>query len=348
MATNNAFGRVNIKDVAAAANISVSTTSRALNNHPDVSAETRERVLRVANELGYERNPFAHSLISGKSGLVAVVVFDFDNDYHLQLLRGLNRSARKYHQELLFTFTQSREETIKTCTSVYRRGMADGALVFSPVEDELPQLLALQNNGFPIVVIHPAVPFDGLTSIEPADYEGAIIATRHLINLGHRKIGIIIESDKWGAGPGRLSGYLTAHREAALTVDDDLILKGYPGFPESGQSAVRQWMNNGVELTAVLCFNDLVAYGLIHELNSLGVGVPDQISVVGFDDVPNSQYFAALGLTTVRQPIADIGAKALEMLVHLIQNESEPGEHISVPMELIIRGTTKPIVNKLI
>ena len=154
MTINNVPGRVNIKDVAAAANISVSTASRALNNHPDVSEETRKRVLRVANEMGYERNPFAHSLVSGKSGLIAVVVYDFDNDYHLQLLRGLNHSAKKYHQELLFTFTQSREETIKTCTSVYRRGMADGALVFSPMEEELSQLLALQKNGFPIVVIH--------------------------------------------------------------------------------------------------------------------------------------------------------------------------------------------------
>ena len=184
----------------------------------------------IAHELGYERNPFAHSLISGKSGLVAVVIYDFDNDYHLQLLRGFNRAARKYHQELLFTFTQSREKTLATCTSVYRRGVADGALVFSPVAEEMPGLLALQQAGFPIVVIHPPVLLDGLTSIEPDDYKGAIIATHHLIELGHRKIGIVIESDAWGAGPGRLAGYVTALEEAGLEIDDDLILKGYFGF----------------------------------------------------------------------------------------------------------------------
>jgi DNA-binding LacI/PurR family transcriptional regulator len=343
MTDQNAIERVNIKDVAAAANISVSTVSRALNNHPDVSDETRERVIHIATEMGYERNPFAHSLISGKSGLVAVVIYDFDNDYHLQLLRGFNRSARKYGQELLFTFTQSREETIHTCTSVYRRGMADGALVFSPVEEELPRLLALQNAGFPIVVIHPAIVYKGLTSIEPADYEGAIVATRHLIELGHRRIGIVVESDKWGAGPGRLAGYLAALKNAGIKIDDELILKGYSGFPESGQRAIRHWLDKGVELTAVLCFNDLVAYGLIHELQASGVGVPEQVSVVGFDDVPNSQYFATLGLTTVRQPIADIGAKALEMLVQLVEHRIEPGLHISVPMELIVRGTTKKV-----
>ncbi len=343
MATRDLLARVNIKDVAVAANISVSTVSRALNNHPDVSEETRKRIVRIANELGYERNPFAHSLISGKSGLVAVVVYDFDNDYHLQLLRGFNRSARKYHQELLFTFTQSREETVTTCTSVYRRGVADGALVFSPTAQDLPRLLELQNAGFPIVVIHPAVTLDGLTSIEPADYEGAITATHHLINLGHRRIGIIIESNEWGAGPGRLSGYRAAHEQAKLKTDDDLILIGYSGFPESGRSGMRKWLDKGVELTAVICFNDLVAYGLIHELRASGVGVPDQVSVVGFDDIPNSQYIPTLGLTTIRQPIAEIGATALEMLVHLVDNTAEPGAHISVPMELIVRGTTRTL-----
>ena len=335
--------RVNIKDVAAAAQISVSTVSRALNNHPDVSEETRNRIVCIANELGYERNPFAHSLISGKSGLVAVVIYDFDNDYHLQLLRGFNRSARKYHQELLFTFTESREETLKTCTSVYRRGVADGALVFSPVAEDLMGLLALQNAGFPIVVIHPPVLLDGLTSIEPDDYAGAIMATRHLIDLGHRRIGIIIENNTWGAGPGRLSGYLNALEERQIETDADLILVGYPGFPESGRSAVRKWLDSGVEYTAVVCFNDLVAYGLIHELRASGIGVPEQVSVVGFDDIPNSQFIPAQGLTTIRQPIAEIGATALAKLVHLIDNTAEPGVHISVPMELVIRGTTKTL-----
>jgi LacI family transcriptional regulator len=205
--------------------------------------------------------------------------------------------------------------------------------------------MALQNSGFPIVVIHPPAPLDGLTSIEPADYEGAILATRHLIALGHRRIGTIMESDQWGAGPGRLAGYFTAHKQANLQTHDDLILLGYPGFPESGRAAIRHWLNHGVELTAVLCFNDLVAYGLIHELHMSGVEVPDQISVVGFDDVPNSQYFTTLGLTTVRQPIADIGAKALEMLVQLVEDKIEPGTHIRVPMELIIRGTTKSLTH---
>jgi DNA-binding LacI/PurR family transcriptional regulator len=342
MAKHNSIGRVSIKDVAAEAHISVSTASRALNNHPDVSDMTRERVIQVADELGYERNPFARSLISGKSGLIAVILYEFDNDYHLQLLKGLNRSAKKHHQELLFAFTQSREETIKTCMSVYRRGMADGALVFSPVSNDLPHFLELQSKGFPVVLINPAPPYKGLTSIGPQDYEGAITATQHLIDLGHRRIGIVVESEIWGAGRDRLRGYRTALQQAELKIDEALILIGYSGFPEFGRSAIRDWMRAGVKLSAVVCFNDLLAYGLIHELNTLALRVPDDVSVIGFDDVPNSQYFATTGLTTMRQPIAEIGARALEMLVDLVHNRIEPGIHVSVPMELIIRGTTKP------
>lgn len=343
MTKHNSLGRVSIKDVAATAHISVSTASRALNNHPDVSAKTRANVLRIADELQYERNPFAHSLICGKSGLIAVIVYEIDNDYHLQLLKGLNRSAKNYHQELLFTFTQTRKESIETCTSVYRRGMADGALVFSPIPDDIPHLLELQNNGFPIVVINPAPPYRGLTSIGPQDYEGAIIATRHLIHLGHRKIGIVMESDSWGAGRERLRGYRTACQQADIPIDEDLILVGYSGFPEFGRAAIRHWLNTGVELTAILCFNDLLAYGLIHEANVSGLRVPDDVSVVGFDDVPNSLYFATTGLTTMRQPITEIGERALAMLVDLVNKRSEPGAHISLPMELIIRGTTKSV-----
>lgn len=342
MQARDFLDRVSIKDVAKAAGTSISTVSRALNDHPDVSTETRDKVLQVAEALGYERNPFAQSLISGRSGLIAIVVHDIDNDYHLQLLRGFSRAARAYDQELLFSFTESRQETLATCTSIYRRGVADGALVFSPVTEEQPGLLELQNAGLPLVVIHPATSPEGLTSIEPADFEGALAATQHLIGLGHRDIAITIESDAWGAGRGRLAGYKAALEEAAIATNPSLILTGLSGFPESGHTAAQHWLESGVEFTAVLCFNDLVAYGLIQELSANGTAVPEQVSVVGFDDIPNSRYIPTSGLTTVRQPIADIGQRALETLVQLVEGEVEPGEHIYVPMELIIRGTTAP------
>ncbi len=342
MQTKDFLDRVSIKDVARAAGTSVSTVSRALNDHPDVSTETRDKILQVARTLGYERNPFAQSLVSGRSGLIAIIVHDIDNDYHLQLLRGFSRAARAYDLELLFSFTASRQETLGSCLSVYRRGVADGAVVFSPMLEEQPQLLELQNAGFPLVVIHPVSSLEGLTSIEPEDFEGAVTATRHLITLGHRRIACAVESETWGAGPGRLGGYKVALAEAGIAIDPALIITGLSGFPEWGHAVAQQWLEAGVTYTAVLCFNDLVAYGLIQELNARGIAVPEQVSVIGFDDVPNSRYICPSGLTTMRQPIADIGQQALEMLVKLIDGDMEAGEHVRIPMELILRGTTAP------
>jgi LacI family transcriptional regulator len=343
MVLKEPFDRVSIKDVARVAGTSISTVSRALNDHPDVSPETRDHVLQVARQLGYERNPFAHSLISGRSGLVAVVVYEIDNDYHLQLLRGLSRAAKTLDQELLFSFTESRRETLNTCTSIFQRGVADGALVFSPAPKDQPGLLKLQESGFPLVIIHPAEPFVGLTTLEPTDFQGSVQAMRHLIELGHRRIGVIIESTEWGAGPGRLAGYKAVMEENGIALDETLILIGYNGFPESGRTAAQHFLAKTPDLTAVLCFNDLVAYGLIQELGRCGVRVPDQVSVIGFDDIPNSRYLPPCGLTTVRQPITLIGERALEMLVDLIDERTQPGVHVQVPMELIIRGTTAPV-----
>lgn len=333
---------MSIKDVAKAAGTSVSTVSRALNDHPDVSEETREHVLKTARRLGYERNPFATSLISGRSGLIAIVVYAIDNDYHLQLMRGLGRAAKELDHEILFSFTEAREETLTSCTSIYRRGVADGVVVFGPRQEELQGLAELQKAGFPIVVIDPVEPLPGITSIGPTDYEGAFEATRHLIDLGHRQIGIIIESRLWGAGSGRLAGYLGAHREQRVPVDETLILEGYDGYTESGHAAARAYIEGELAPTAVLCFNDLVAYGLIQEYTQHGVRVPEQLSVIGFDDIPNSQYIPERGLTTVRQPIVEIGETALRLLVDLINHRAKPGAHIEMPMTLMIRGTTAP------
>ena len=127
-----------------------------------------------------------------------------------------------------------------------------------------------------------------------------------------------------------------------LPVPDDLVLEGYSGYPEWGHKAARYYLDRGLDLTAVLCFNDLLAYGLVQEFAQAGVEVPERISVIGFDDIPNSQYITPRGLTTLRQPIVKIGQRALEMTVDLINQRIQPGAHVRIPLELVIRGTTAP------
>jgi len=336
--------RVSIRDIAKAAETSVSTVSRALNNHPDVSAETRERILQIANACGYERNVFAHSLISGRSGLISVVMPDIDYDYHLQFLRGLAHAAQRFNQELLLTVKGAASETIEACRSIYRRGIADGVIIFAPAAESEGPLVQLQEAGFPVVSFHPAYPLQKLTSVEPMDHEGAMMAVRHLLSLGHRRIGLIVEDPQRLTGHERLRGYADALQQAGMPRDPELVITIPSNQPErSGRAAIRQWIASDIEFTAIFCFNDLVAYGAGKELLSQGLRVPEDVSIVGFDDIPSSIYFGEVGLTTIKQPITRIGELALETLLDLLNDRTIPGQRIQVPVELVIRGTTGPV-----
>jgi len=338
--------RVSIRDIAKAAETSVSTVSRALNNHPDVSAETRERILRIAKACGYERNVFAHSLISGRSGLISVVMPDVDYDYQLQLLRGMAHAAQRLDQELLVSIKDTASETIEACRSMYRRGIADGVIIFDPPAEGDAVLRQLQDAGFPVVSFYSAHPPQGLTSVEPMDREGALMAVQHLLSLGHRRIGLIVEGPQRlaGAGHERLRGYLDALQRAGVPYDPELVVTVPPRQPQrSGHAAIQQWLASGTEFTAVFCFNDLVAYGAAKELSSHGLQVPEDVSIVGFDDIPASMHFGKAGLTTVQQPITRIGELALETLLDLLDDKTTPGQRIRVPVELVVRGTSGPV-----
>ena len=336
--------RVSIRDIARAAETSVSTVSRALNDHPDVSPETRERIIRIAEAYGYERNMFAHGLISGRSGLISVIMPNIDYDYQLQFLRGMAHAAERFDQELLLTVKETASDTIDACRSLYRRGIADGAIVFQPPFEGATALRELQAAGFPMVAFHPPFPMPGLTSVEPMDHEGGLMAVRHLLALGHRRIGIIVEDTQRTAGKERLRGYEDALREAGVPQDPALVIVVPPNQPQaSGHAGIGQWLASGTDLTAVFCFNDLVAYGAIQELMVHDRRVPEDVSVIGFDDIPASLHFGRAGLTTVKQPITRIGELALETLLHLCDGGTTPGQRIQVPVELVVRGTTGPV-----
>ncbi len=333
--------RISIKDVARAAGTSISTVSRALNNHPDVSEETRDRILAIAQAQGYQRNVLAHSLISGRSGLISVIIPDIKYDYELLFLRGMTHAARRLDQELLLTVRDSTAGIVEACRSMYQRGLTDGAVVYQPPVEGEADFLELQKAGFPLVGFQPPFPIRGLTSVEPMDYEGGLLAVQHLLSLGHQRIAIIVEDTQRTAGHERLRGYQDALQHAGIFIDPQLLKVVPINQPQrSGRAAIRQWIESGIDFTAVFCFNDLVAYGAIEEAAMHGRQVPQDISIVGFDDISASPRFGWRGLTTVKQPITRIGELALETLLQLCNGEAVPGQRIRVPVELVVRGTT--------
>lgn len=331
--------RPSIRDVAHAAGTAVSTVSRALNGHPDVSPEKRRRILAIAEELGYRQNAFARSLISGRSSLVAVVANEFNSfnsEYHTQLLQGVAGVARQHHLELLLSFPSAVGEVLAGCTSIHRRGIADGALVISPTADDEKGLRQLQRAGFSVVVINPARRLPGLSSIEPANVEGAFAATRHLLDLGHRRIGVVAFLTEYSYGRDRIEGYKAALREAGIPLDARLVATGLPV-----KAVIGRWLDSDLLPTGIVCFNDGTAYAAISELATRNLAVPQDISVVGFGDLPHSEYFGP-GLTTMRQPIEEIGRQAMQMLADLIAGMAQPGTYMRLSTQLVIRGSTGP------
>ncbi len=331
--------RTSIRDVAQAAGAAISTVSRALNDHPDVSAATRQRIQAIADELGYRQNVFARSLISGRSSLIGLIANEFNSfngKYFAQLFQAIGGTARERHFELLVSFPCAAGEVREACTSLYRRGMANGALVVSPAMGEEAELWALQQAGFSIVVINPMTPQPGLSSIEPDNVTGACTATRHLLELGHQRIGLIAYLAAYSSGRDRIVGYEQALHTAGMVPDPQLITTEVPI-----REAVCRLLAVEPPPTALLCFNDDTAYAAISELAARGYDVPRDMSVLGFGDLPALPH-VGVGLTTVHQPIEVIGKQAMEMLADLITGASEPGEHIRLATQLVVRGSTAP------
>lgn len=338
---NSNSSRVNIKDVARAAGTAVSTVSRALNGHPDVSEETRHRIVAIAEQMGFQQNHFARSLIHGRSSLVAIVANQFHSEYKVRILQGVATAARGLHLELLLTFTPTAGEVLPAYTSLLQRSIVSGALVVSPVSGDEDELLALQKAGFPTVVINPATRLPGLSSIEPTNFEGFRMVTRHLLELGHREIAVVACASDYAYGRERLEGYEAALREFGLGMDPRLMAVGGIECKSVGQEAIVRWLDEGLRFTAVACYNDLIAYEVMEELSSRGIHVPRDVSVVGFDDLPVSRYVGP-GLTTVSQPIDGIGQRAMHMLADLLDSRTESGEHVRIDTNLVIRGSTEP------
>jgi len=331
--------RPSIRDVARAAGTAVSTVSRALNDHPDVSDEKRRRIQVIAEELGYRQNAFARGLRRDRSALIALVANEFNafnSEYYTQLLEAVASPVQAQHLELLLTFPHAPDTVLAACISLQRRGIVDGALVVSPSATDEEGLRDLQTAGFALVVINPVTPIPNLASVEPANVNGAYAATRHLLALGHRRISLLTYLTAYSSGRDRIAGYETALREAGIALDPALVAREAPIA-----EAVRCWLVLPDRPTGVLCFNDSTAYAVIGELAAHGLAVPGDVSVVGFGDLPTLAHFGS-GLTTVHQPIAEVGKEAMRMLIERIAGVPARDTHLRLPTDLVVRGSTGP------
>jgi LacI family transcriptional regulator len=327
---------VTIEDVALAAGVSVSTVSRVIRDHPDVRVETLARVRAAIQELGYRPSPIARALVSGQTRLLALLVSDLMNPFYPQLAKSIEEEAGKVGYTVIVCNTgDAVSEVRRHLARLLGQGL-DGVIHASVGRDESAVLSAL---GDPRrVVFSNRPPLSRSVSYVVSDnFGGARTLTRHLLDVGHRRIGFIAGPVYAGNAKERLRGFEVAMGE----VEGTQALMVHKKFAkESGTSAVRDWMENGASPTAIIANNDTVALGAMEELTRRGLRIPADVAVAGFDGTDFSAS-PLIGLTTVDQHIDEMGRRAVRVLLEQLGSETYAPTRQILPTELLARRSTE-------
>ena len=334
-------GRVTIRDVAERAGVSIATVSRVLNQREDVSPETRELVRRIVRESGYRANRSARGLSRGRTGLVGVLVPLVYPAYFSAILAGAAEALYEQDMRLVLSPTQHEHDREVSLLDRLAHGLTDGALLVLPEEsgDELRTLL---DQGFNFVVVDPSRPLPGtVPSVSAAHAAGADQAMRHLLELGHRRIAALTGPDGWVATEERRRGYHAALAAAGIMPDPALVARGDFEIG-GGEHAAHRVLEADDPPTAIFAFNDNMAIGAVRAARARGLRVPEDLSIVGFDDTFEASIVTP-PLTTVRQPLAEMGRMAVNLLVRLLQNQRIEALHVELETKLVVRESTAPL-----
>lgn len=328
-----------IIDVAREANVSYSTVSRVLNNYPHIKPDKRERVLEAIDRLGYVANQVARTLAGGQARVVGLLVPDLMTEYTAQLLLGVDEELAIAGYDLMLHTTHHERVKESQYTLTLTQGMTEGLLLLLPL-DPGAYLETLRQQQFPYVVIdHQG--FDEFSStVVATNYRGAYEAVTYLIELGHRRIGFIAGTRATSSAKERQDAYTDALAAAEIRLDPALIVPGNFDQP-GGFQAAQTLLDLPQPPTAIFAANDVSALGAIEAIRSRNLHIPEDISIVGFDDIPRALY-SYPPLTTVRQPLTDIGRLAARLLLKLIENPDQPRERIVLQTELVIRESCRP------
>lgn len=327
---------VTIHDVAAAAGISYGTVSRVINNAPYVKPETKQRVHEAMERLGYTVDRRARSLAGGQAGVLAVLVPDLGTGYIGEIIRGIDAEVELAQYDLLLYTTHRKAAKETSYVTSIARGLADGLLLVLP--SDLEGLVErLRQTEFPFVLVD----YQGVEENAPAvcatNWQGAYNATEYLIGLGHRRIGFITGDMEMAAARHRLEGYQAALRTHHVPNDPDLIRNGEFHIPEAF-AATQALLALPNPPTAIFASNDHMAIAAVDALRERGLRVPEDVSVIGFDGIPQAATMHP-PLTTVSQPLATMGRVATQMLLDQLNDPGKPMRRVDLPTELIVRGS---------
>ncbi|WP_346623521.1 LacI family DNA-binding transcriptional regulator [Blastococcus montanus] len=329
-------GRVTMQQVAAEAGVSISTVSKVINGRYGVSAETVDHVTQVIERLGYEASLVARSLRNRRTNVIGVLVMDFE-PFSTEVLKGVADAIHGSGYELIAYsaggHVEAREGWERRSLTRLMGSLVDGAVLVTPTVTDV------QIDG-PVVAVDPHTGPSRLPSVAADNLQGARLGVEHLLALGHTRIGMITGRSDLLSAQQREQGYREALAAAGLPVDPDLMRSG--GFElDPARQAARELLSRSDPPTAVFAANDLSALMTLEVAKELGLDVPGQLSVVGFDNIPESAM-ADPPLTTVQQPIRRMGAEATAMLLALISGEGLADAHRTLATSVVVRASTVP------
>ena len=326
--------RVTIGDVAAQAGVSIATVSKVINGRYGVAPATLERVQAVIDELGYESSLVARSLRSRRTNVLGIVVADIE-PFSAELLKGAGAAIRERGYELIVYSGSGHGKDHSGWERRYisRLGgtLTDGIILVTPTVVDV-------DDGTPVVAVDPHTGPSSLPSVHSDNLAGAITATRHLLELGHRRIAFLAGRPDLESARQREQGYCRALSDAGLPVDPNLIRVGDYEL-EMSQEPARQLLTLDDRPTAVFAANDLSAMQTMHVARTLGLAIPRDVSVVGFDNIPESALIEP-PLTTIDQSIQEMGRRAVELLIAVIEGETGLAQQVTLPTRLVVRQST--------
>ena len=329
--------RATIRDIADRAGVSIATVSRVLNGRPDVAPDTREAVLEVARQLRFSTNRSARSLSGGRTGLIGVLVPLVFPQYFSFILAGAAEALAERDLRVLLSPTGDVHEREVSFLDRLMHGLTDGALIVLPQEssEELERFL---DEGYRFVVVDPRLPLhERIPAVSAAHTSGADQAMRHLLELGHRRIAQITGPRGWVATEDRRRGYRAALAAAGILPDPVLEVEAIPEL-EPGRVAAERLLDLPERPTAIFAFNDNIAIGAIQAARARGLHVPEDLSVVGFDDQKTAAFYNP-PLTTVNIPRQELGRRAAQELMDRFGGR-EAAHEIVLPTKLIVREST--------
>lgn len=331
-----------LRDVADRADVHPSTASRALNERTRdlLNPVTARRVLVAADELGYQANPIARGLKTSRTMTIGMVVPDLTNPLFPPIVRGLEDRLGPAGFTLLIANTDLDPQRETAVVEALRARRIDG-LVAATSRSDNGLLAELAAAGLPLVLVNRAGDPSGASSVTPDDHAGIGQAVTHLVELGHTRIAHLAGSPRTSTGGDRLAAFRhwTAHH--GLAVDDDLVATAEAFTEADGAAACQALMERGTAFTAIVAANDLVALGCYEVLREHGLRVPEDVSVVGYNDISFTHAFCP-PLTSVRVPLYDLGRRAADLLLEAIDDDAAPTASVRLTPSLVVRRSTSP------